>query len=244
MSRPLVIAHRGASGECPENTAAAFERAIEQSADMIETDLHLSRDDVVVIHHDAALERLGEAGQIRDRTAAELLALNVDPRAASPATMPTLDDVLDRWVDRVAWHLELKVAADDAAYPGLEARVVEAVAGRGALPRILFSSFYDPVLARVREQSAEARIALLFSPRANFKVIERAQRLGAEAINPDVRLVDAALVADAHAAGLRVFPYTANDSAEMSRLLECGVDGIITNYPTRLHELLRERENA
>jgi glycerophosphoryl diester phosphodiesterase len=244
MSRPLVIAHRGSSGERPENTAAAFERAIEEAADMIETDLHLSRDGVVMIHHDAELERLGETGQIRDRTAVELLALNVDPTATSIETMPTLQDVLDRWIDRIEWNLELKVAADDVAYPGMEALVVSSVEARGALSRVLFSSFYDPVLARVREQSASARIALLFSPRANFKVIERASRVGAEAINPDVRLVDAALVADAHAAGLRVYPYTANDSAEMARLLDCGVDGIITNHPGRLHALLREREKA
>ena len=70
MTRPLVIAHRGASGERPETTLGAFERAVELHADMIETDLHLTRDGVVVIHHDASLARLGGRGEIRDYTAA------------------------------------------------------------------------------------------------------------------------------------------------------------------------------
>jgi glycerophosphoryl diester phosphodiesterase len=244
MTRPLVIAHRGSSGEQPENTLRAFELAVEQSADMIETDLHLSRDGVVMIHHDPELERLGEEGEIRDRTAAELSALNAAPGRGIEEKMPTLLDILDGFGERMQFNLELKVGADEVAYKGIEEIVVSSVEERGLLSRMLFSSFYDPVLARLRERCASARIALLVSPRANFKVIDRATRLAAEAINPDIRLVTADLVAEAHAAGLRVYPYTANDSAEMARLLDCGVDGIITNHPTRLEALLGEREKA
>jgi len=242
MTRPLVIAHRGSSGERPENTLSAFERAIEDAADMIETDLHLSRDGVVVIHHDAELERLGEAGEIRDRTAAELAELNAAPGLSTAERIPTLLDILDGFASRVQFNLELKVGADDEAYEGMEDVVVSAVEERGLLPRILFSSFYDPVLRRLRERCASARIALLVSPRANFKIVDRARALEAEAINPDVRLVTSDLVAEAHAADLRVYPYTANDSAEMERLLACGVDGIITNHPTRLQAILEGRD--
>ena len=101
MTRPLVIAHRGSSGEYPENTLPAFERAIEESADMIETDLHLSRDGVVVIHHDPELERLGEPGEIRDRLAAELATLNAAPDALVAEKMPTLLDILDGFGERM-----------------------------------------------------------------------------------------------------------------------------------------------
>ena len=101
MTRPLVIAHRGSSGEYPENTLPAFERAIEESADMIETDLHLSRDGVVVIHHDPELERLGEPGEIRDRLAAELATLNAAPDALVAEKMPTLLDMLDGFGERM-----------------------------------------------------------------------------------------------------------------------------------------------
>jgi glycerophosphoryl diester phosphodiesterase len=242
MARPLVIAHRGSSGERPENTLPAFERAVEQAADMIETDLHLSRDGVIVIHHDAELERLGVEGEVRDHLASELAAINAAPGAAVHEKLPSLFDVLDGFGDRMQFNLELKVASDDSHYEGIEDLVLSAVEERGLLARMLFSSFYDPVLKRLRVKSASARIALLISPRAPVAILERAAEVSAEAINPDVRLVTSELVADAHGAGLCVYPYTANDEAEMTRLLDCGVDGIITNHPAMLHGLLRERE--
>jgi glycerophosphoryl diester phosphodiesterase len=241
MTRPLVIAHRGSSGERPENTLPAFERAIEQQADMIETDLHLSRDGVIVIHHDADLERLGVAGEIRDHLASELREMNAAPGASVAERLPSLLDILDGFGARMQFNLELKVGRDDSPYEGIEELVLEAVEQRGLMSRMLFSSFYDPILERLRAKSSVARIALLISPRAKVAIIERAERLSAEAINPDIRLVSKEFVGEAHAAGLCVYPYTANEVGEMSRLLDCGVDGLITNHPARLHSLLRER---
>lgn len=243
MTQPLVIAHRGASGEMPENTLPAFERAVEQSADMIETDLHLTQDGVVVIHHDAALARLGEQGEIRDRTAAELAALNAAPGADFEARMPTLLDVLDGFGERMEFNLELKVGSH-APYEGMEEQVVDAVRERGLLPRMLFSSFDDGVLARVRALSEEARIAVLVSPRAPLSILKRADRVRAEAINPHISMITSRMVRSAHAASLRVFPYTANEEPEMIRLLEAGVDGIITNYPKQLRALLARLSQA
>lgn len=243
MKQPLVIAHRGASGELPENTLSAYELAIEQSADMIEVDLHLSRDGVVMIHHDAKLERLGEPGEIRDHTASELSRLNAAPGTTLEERIPTLLDVLDRFGERMQFNLEIKVG-EDSAYDGIEDLTLAAVEERGLMPRMLFSSFYDGVLERMRARSAAARIALLISRRSAHRIIERAEAVGAEAINPDVGLVDADLVARAHAAGLAVYPYTEDDPAGMIRLLETGVDGIITNHPARLRALLDERSAA
>lgn len=240
MSRPLVIAHRGASGERPENTLPAFERAIEQAADMIETDLHLSRDGVVVVHHDAGLERLGDRGEIRERSAAELARLSAAPGAPEPLRIPTLSELLDRIAPRIPLNLELKVGRSQP-YEGLEARVLEAVEARGLLPRMLFSSFDDGVLDRLRAGSPAARLGVLVSPRAPRRVLERAARVGAEAIHPHVRLVKSSLVESAHGEGLCVYPYTANEETEMTRLLDLGVDGIITNHPDRLRALVEAR---
>lgn len=240
MSRPLVIAHRGASGERPENTLGAFERAIELHADMIETDLHLTRDGVVVIHHDASLARLGARGEIRDHTAEELAGLDAARGQGPRERIPTLLDLLDRFGSRMEFNLELKVG-ESAAYEGIEASVLAAVEERGLLPRMLFSCFEDPVLERLRSACTSARLAVLVSPRKPGRVLERAARVGAEAINPHISLVDRPYVAAAHAAGLRVYPYTANEAAEMARLADCGVDGIITNYPDRLRQVLDGR---
>lgn len=240
MTKPLVIAHRGASGERPENTLGAFERAIEMGADMIETDLHLTRDGVVVIHHDASLGRLGAKGEIRDRTAAELAALDAGLGKGPVERIPSLLDLLERFGRRIEWNLELKVG-ESAPYEGIEERVLAAVEERGLMPRMLFSCFEDPVLERVRRASAKARIAVLVSARKPERVLERAARVGAEAVNPHVSLVDRRFVEAAHGAGLRVYPYTANDRNEMVRLLDCGVDGVISNFPDQLRTLVDAR---
>jgi glycerophosphoryl diester phosphodiesterase len=239
-----VIAHRGASGERPENTLSAYELAVAQAADMIEIDLHLSLDRVVMIHHDASLERLGASGEIREYSASELSRLNAAPGASLEERIPTLLDVLDRFGERMQFNLEIKVGGDNRAYEGIEEIALAAVSERGLLPRMLFSSFYDEVLVRMRALSAAARLALLVSPRAPVAILERAAAVSAEAINPEVRLVDSELVSKAHEAGLAVYPYTEDDPAGMVRLLDAGVDGIITNHPARLLALVEEREGA
>ena len=240
---PLVIAHRGASGDRPENTLPAFEEAIAQGADVIETDLHLSRDGVIVIHHDAALERLGEPGEIGSRTAAELAALDAAPGAETTLRIPTLLDLLEGFADRIAWNLELKVGLE-APYDGIEEKVLAEVETRGLLPRVLFSCFDDGVLERLRARSTEARLGVLVSPRAPDDLFGRAVRVSAEAVHPHTLLVDEVLVRGAHDRGLAVYPYTANDPAEMIRLLDFGVDGVITNHPRVLGGLLSTRESA
>ena len=240
MSRPLVIAHRGASGECPENTFPAFARAIELQADMIETDLHLTRDEAIVIHHDAPLSRLGVAGEIADRTSAELAGVNAAPGADTPESIPRLAELLEAFGDRIDWNLELKVGTR-GAYPGLEARAVAEVEARDLGRRVLYSSFDDGVLSRLRGCAPTARLAVLVSPRAPAGALERAEQVGAEAINPHVSLVDQRFVRAAHDAGLAVYPYTANARREMHRMLDCGVDGVITNHVDRLHDVLATR---
>jgi glycerophosphoryl diester phosphodiesterase len=242
MTRPLVIAHRGASGDLPENTMPAFERAIEDSADMIETDLHLSRDGVVVIHHDAHLDRLGIRGDIGDRTAEELARLNAAPDSEIEARIPTMVELLDRFGEEIEFNLELKVGAN-AAYDGIEDIVISALEERGLMDRMLLSCFDDAVLERARARSSSARLAVLASPRAPREILKRAERVGAEAINPHCMLIDEDLVRSAHGSGLTVYPYTANKVEEMTRLLDCDVDGIISNFPARLRSLVVAREN-
>ena len=231
--KPLVIAHRGASAARPENTPAAFQLAIEQSADMIETDLHRTRDGAVVVTHDESLAGLGGRGEIADATLAEVRALD----AGGGAKVPTLDEVLDAFGTAVAWNLELK-RGTRADYPGLEALALAAVVRRGLLAHTLFSSFYDSVLARLRALAPAARIGLLLSRRHPQAAFERARSLGAEAIHPEVALIEPDWVGRAHAAGLAVYGFTVDDPAEMRRLLAMGVDGLFSNHPDRLRAIV------
>ena len=141
-----MIAHRGASGHLPENTLPAYELAVAQGADMIEIDLHRTRDAAVVITHDEDLSGLGGRGEIADASLAEVRALD----AGRGERVPLLAEVLDRFGPRIAFNLELK-RGRRAEYPGVEADALAAVEERGILARTLFSSFYDPVLARLRD---------------------------------------------------------------------------------------------
>ena len=197
--RPLVIAHRGASAYRPENTLAAYELAVAQQADMIEVDLHRTRDGEVVVIHDAELDRIGGRGEVGEASLAELRSLD----AGRGQRVPTLDELLDGFGSRIALNLELK-QGNHGAYPGLPALAAEAVRARGLLERTLFSSFYDPVLADLRRVEAGARIALLLSRRAPTGWVERARALSAEAVNPERELVDRSFVERAHGEGLAV----------------------------------------
>ncbi len=237
MTLPLVIAHRGASAYRPENTLAAYELACAQGADMIEIDLHRTRDGAVVVTHDEGLAALGGRGEIADATLAEVRTLD----AGGGQRVPTLDEVLDRFGERIAFNLELK-RGSRGDYPGLEGLALEALERRGLLEQTLFSSFHDSVLARLRTLSPAARIGLLLSRRFPDHALERARALGAEALHPERSLASPQFVAEARRAGLALNVYTVDAEEELRRLLQLGVDGIFTNVPDRLRALVdRER---
>lgn len=234
---PLVIAHRGASGELPENTEAAYERAVAQCADMIEIDLHLTRDRAVVISHDAELEHFGRSGFIGDLTRAEVAELVAGETEGGPLPVPELPGVLDRFGRRIPFNLEIK-RGEHAEYDGLEGIVLDAVRSRGLLETTLFSSFYDPVLAALRRLEPSSRLATLVSPRHPERAFERAASHGSEAINPHFALATEAFVAEAHARGLAVYVYTVDEVERMEHLLDIGVDGLFTNHPARMRALV------
>jgi len=220
-----VIAHRGASVDRPENTLPAFALAVEQGADMIETDLHLLRDGAVALYHD---DEIG-GRPVGAHSLAEL-------RAKLPAA-PTLEETLDSLGSRIDWNLEIK-APRSGPYAGLEARALDEVRRRGILGRTLFSSFSDTVLRRLRELEPKARLGTLVSARHPENILGRAASVKAEAVHLDLRLASEARVAEAHAAGYQVNVWTVDDPADQRRLIRHGVDGIFTNVPGKLRALL------
>lgn len=237
-----MIAHRGASAYQPENTLRAYSLAVEQAADMIEIDLHLSRDGVVVVSHDAKLEHFGAEGEICDRSLAELRELDAGRGWDAPAQIPTLTEALDGFGDRIPFNLEIKWSDAHGDYAGLEAMALEEVERRGLLEQTLFSSFRDSVLAELRRLSPGVRLAALAEPRSPGSLLERAQEVGAEAVNPHfiMILADEQLIASAHEAGLAVYSYTVNESEHMRDLLDRGVDGLFTNHPDVMRSLLTD----
>jgi glycerophosphoryl diester phosphodiesterase len=232
----MVIAHRGASGDRPENTMAAYALALEQGADMIEIDLHLSRDGAIVIAHDAELERIGGRGEIGDADRAAIRTLD----AGGGEGVPLLEEVLDAFGARIPFNLELK-QRDAGPYPGLVEATVRAVRERGLMNRMLFSSFYDPILHELRACAPEARIGLLVSRRFPHNALERAAAVAAEAVHPERPVATTDWIAGARGAGLRVHVFTVNEEPEMRLLLDAGADACFTDFPRRMRAVLESR---
>jgi glycerophosphoryl diester phosphodiesterase len=231
--RTQVIAHRGASGYRPQNTVSAYQLAVEQRADRIEIDLHHSRDGAIIIRHDEELQSLGGRGDIVEMDLAEIASLD----GGGGQKIPTLDEVLDQFGAAIPFNLEIK-AGERGAYAGLEAATLAAVEGRGLLGSTLFSSFDDGVLQRLRALNDKVRLAVLVSPRAAERPLQRADAVGAEAVNPWLGLAEPDFVDAIHAEGLAVYVYTVNKVEDMQRMIDRGVDGMFTNFPDRLRELL------
>jgi glycerophosphoryl diester phosphodiesterase len=210
----------------------AYALAIEQRADMIEIDLHCTRDGSIVIAHDERLPGLPGGCEIGECSLADLRALGTgDDR------VPSLDEVLDAFGARIPFNLEIKCGSV-GPYPGIEVGALAALESRGLGPTILFSSFDDGVLQRLRAAAPTARIGVLVSGRDPAHWLERCAAVGAEAVHFWKGLASESAVATAHRAGLAVYVYTVDDPGEMRTLLGRGCDGLFTNFPARMRGLL------
>lgn len=237
MAGVQSIAHRGASGHCPENTLAAFRRAIELGADMIETDAQLSRDGVVFLCHDETLNRTTNGrGEVAHRTAAELKRLDAGSwfdTAFRKERIPTLEEAILAIRGRVSLNVELKTGHDA---PGLlERETIGLLASHRILDDTVISSFSGRRIRAARQISPRARLAVLVERRSRLpRAFELARELRAEAIHPWKNLVTRDFVRKAHGRGLAIRAWSVNTPAEIERLRALGVDGIVTDFPERV----------
>jgi glycerophosphoryl diester phosphodiesterase len=239
-SGPIAFAHRGGASDAPENTAAAFQRAIDMGYRYLETDVHVTRDGVAVAFHDDDLSRTcGRHGRIRDLDWADVATARVDGREP----IPRLDDLLTSWPER-RWNLDCK--SDDAV------EALCAVLQRlDVLDRVCIGAFSDRRLQRLRARlGIEACTSLGPVAIARLVLASRthpfvARPAGAAAQVPvkqgAITVVNEAMVTTAHRLGLHVHVWTIDDPGEMHRLLDLGVDGIMTDRPAVLREVLEQR---
>ena len=226
-----VIAHRGASGTCPENTLAAFRRAETLGAHMIELDVQLTRDGEVVVMHDDTLDRTTDGrGRLARHTLAELRALDAgswfDRRFAGEG-VPTLGEVL------AAVGLPINVELKAGGGSGLEARTLEIVEAAGALGRIIFSSFDPASLKRLRQLTADAQIGVLWARPRFSQALAIAKRVAARAVHIRKTLASPRGLAAARDAGLVTRVWTVNEPREFAPLERAGASGVFTDYPER-----------
>ncbi len=262
LSTPLVIGHRGAAGERPENTLPSFAHALAQGADILETDAHPTADGHVVLFHDETLERTTDGrGPVRAQSLAALRALDAAhhftpyPAAGRPAVsfdarIPTLDEALDAFPE-ARFNIELKEHA-----PGFIERTLAILRDHGREERTLLTAGDDPVMDALRAavKTSGSRVALGAStgdvlrfvrcaidrspPPADVMALQiPAEFAGRPLVTPE-------LVAHAHAHGVQVHVWTINDEPEMERLLDLGIDGIVSDLPGRLAAVIRRRSLA
>lgn len=247
--RPRVFAHRGGAALRPENTILSFDHGLSLGADGLEFDVHLSRDGVVVVHHDATLERTTNGtGALAQFTAEELSRLDAAWHAPAfrghAGGIPTLGAVLARYPG-VPLIIELKVNE-----PALAHKTIDALRAAAAVDRVALGSFGTRVLRAARayepgirtgSSREETRLALYRSwlrwpvrrpPYREYQVPEH---------SGSTRVVSERFVRDAHAAGVAVHVWTVDDPDDIRRLLSWGVDGIISDRPDLAVEVVRAR---
>jgi glycerophosphoryl diester phosphodiesterase len=236
----LAIAHRGASGYAPENTLAAFRKAVAQGVTFIETDLHLTRDAHFVAIHDETVERTTNGhGAVHNMTLAEVRRLDAGSWFASEfmgERIPTLEEILEfaRKNDAV-FYLEMK----PSGFWGGEHALISALRDSSEIPRSVIISFDPAILAALRKIEPTLMTGLLCGGNTEHP-FDKAVEIGARQIAVRGDLVTPNFLQRARKKDLQVVCWTVNSPAHMRLLASAGVDGIMSDYPDRLLTVLKK----
>lgn len=235
------IAHRGASGNYPENTMLAFEKAVEIGCDGIETDIQLTKDNIPVICHDELVDRTtnGE-GLLREYNYKELMKLDAGIKKSmnfSGLKIPTLEELLDFVRDKNLYiNLELKNSIIE--YEGIEEMVINKIYEYKIENNVILSSFNHNSMVKCKSIDSYIKTGLLYEG-CIYNPVKYAFSTKADALHPDFHSLKSKIIKEIMGGGCEINTYTVNDKKYMKWLIEMGVDGIITNYP----ELLKEVKN-
>lgn len=238
-----IYAHRGASGYAPENTLEAFALAAEQGAQGVELDVHLSKDGEVVVAHDEQVDRVSDGeGLLVDMTVAELKKLTfsrVMPEFA-PCRMPTLREVY-ALLKPTGLEVNVELKTNAIAYEDIERKCVDLAAEMGMTERVLYSSFNHYSLLKIKEIDRSLPCGLLYEATMVWPW-KYAKEIGMEALHPHFyQLMVPSFTHNAHKEKILVNPWTVNREEDLRWVFDCGADIVITNYPDRALEILRER---
>jgi glycerophosphoryl diester phosphodiesterase len=235
---PLVISHAACGGHAPENTLAGVRAALDIGADAIEIDVQASADGIPVLMHDLTLDRTTSGkGELSSFTAEQLATLDAGGAQAGgrlPEPVPTFAQALELTRGRALLVAEIK-------RPGCEEALADVVRSGGTLADVMVWSFLPPALEAMRRAEPRLPGGLLVAPQSmgNWRAMrELALRLGLQAVSVFHLSLDAGVVSQARLSGLTVYAWTADAEADIQRLIELDVDGIVTNFPDRALALL------
>lgn len=254
-ARPLVFAHRGGGGLFPENTLEAFKYSAEMGVDVLELDVHSTADGTLVVMHDSRVDRTTNgSGKINDLTLAEAKKLDAGylfspdggktfPFRGKGITIPTLQEIFDAFPDKT-FNVEPKQTAPSVVKP-----MCEMIRARKMTDKVIVGSFRQESIDEFRAECSEVATAATPSEVSEFltmykvglgesytppmQVLQIPEKLGA------IQIVSKDFIETARKLNLQVHVWTINEKDDMKRLLDIGVDGIMTDYPDRLLDILK-----
>jgi glycerophosphoryl diester phosphodiesterase len=236
-----IIAHRGFSSIAPENTLIAFQKAIESNADYFELDVHQTKDDSLVVIHDASIDKTSSnhtKGKIAEMKYRDLDTVRVGYSKKFGTTyekekVPTLREALALAKGKIKVCIEIKVY-------GIEEEVLAIVNELGVQHEVIIFSFYYPVLARIRQLDPNIPILFLIGS-ADETTIDYAKVIEANAIGVGYGTTITRSYLDlAHQNGIEVWKWTVNKEEEMQELIDLELDGLITDFPDKAIQILRK----
>ena len=236
LSGPLIVAHRGSSIRAPENTLAAFVRAMSEKADAIELDVRLTKDRELVACHDATVDRCSDgSGKVSDLTLRELKRFSAGGwfgKRFSDERFPSLREVFELCGDHIGINIELKFNPFDRKSPLIE-RCCELIGAFHLCDSLLITSFHHASVARLRELRPDIPAGLLLHP---AHLVRKSVRLFPRLYDFDYLVLGGgslrkSIVEDAHRHGVKVGEFTVNTRRRMERAFRFGLDAIITDDP-------------
>ncbi|MGH7828946.1 MAG: glycerophosphodiester phosphodiesterase, partial [Candidatus Binatia bacterium] len=235
----IKVAHRGASGSCPENTRLAFEKALEARADMIEMDCQLSQDGQVVVIHDERLDRTARVkGWVKGKTLRQLKKLDVGAwfkKSFRGERILTLEEAMEIVAGRADVVIDIKQVAKGPL--GIELKILFILSAYSYLGRAVISSSDYRTLRRVRELAPRAQIGIIYGPSTRDNALLAVKELKAHSIHIEKSLATPTLLEQASRLGLTTFVWTVNEVTEMQKFLSLGIDGIISDYPEKFWKI-------
>ncbi len=234
----LTIAHRGASSIAPENTLKAFQKAIELKADYIEFDVHQSKDGEIVVMHDGNTFRTtGHFGIINRMTLSDLKKLD----CGDGEKIPTIEELIEVTKGKIGLNCEIKTR-------GITEKIIKILKESEIVETTIISSFKHDILLKIQKSDSTIKLASLEPTRTGWinswmskkKMLNVAIKNNFYAINPFYKLVNEKLVNRAHKNDIKVFPWTVDSESTIKKLINDGVDGIITNKIPKVREVLNQ----
>ena len=229
-----IQAHRGASGYAPQNTMAAFRKAVEMNSDGIELDIHLSKDGQIVVCHDSTIDATSNGtGEISDMTYEEILKYDFSNEYTqdSPQHAPLLKEVLEL-LKPTNMILNIEVKAFDAGVPAMEL-----VKSMGMEKQVLYSSFNHRCIRQMRELDPTIDAGLLYGDEPSEDMEAYIKEYNATAVHPHYNNVNEKIIDICNRNGIKIRTWTVNGEDKMEEMIKFNIDTVITNYPDKAIEI-------